>query len=341
MSVIGDSEGEQYVAKKETIPSSNVNTQNPNVNTNINKNMNRATSGSLYSQILASASASAIAQLCLNPVAVIKVGLQNARQKSTPRIMDICSKVLSNDGMLGFWRGWNTGMAQALPSTVIYMTTYEKLKKELYQRDEQFIPSAWVPGVAGAIGRTIAVSFTSPVELVRTIQVSGQKGSFKSIAMKVYNTDGWSGLYRGWLPTIMRDVPFSALYWYNFESSRYMFRDKLLENEIFISYCSSNSSNISSSSSSSSSCHTRAEQLANFAAGAFAGFTSALITHPFDVIKTRRQIDSKAETSTWRGLVKAEGINALWKGLGMRLATVIPGGAVMVTVYEYVKKYAV
>lgn len=330
MNVVSDSEGEHHVAKKEIRPSHDATARIQNVKTNIHTN--RSSSGSLYSQILASASASAIAQLCLNPVAVIKVRLQNARQKGTPRIIDICSKVLSNDGILGFWRGWNTGMAQSLPSTVIYMTTYEKLKKELYQREEIFIPSAWVPGVAGAIGRTIAVSFTSPIELVRTVQVSGEKGNFKTIAMKVYNADGWSGLYRGWFPTIMRDVPFSALYWYHFESSRYVFRDQLLENELFNSYTSSSNSNGN---------YARAEQLANFAAGAFAGFSSALITHPFDVIKTRRQIDSKAETSTWRGLIRAEGIKALWKGLGMRLATVIPGGAVMVTVYEYVKKYAV
>lgn len=81
----------------------------------------------------------------------------------------------------------------------------------------------------------------------------------------------------------------------------------------------------------------KCSEVGNFCAGAFAGFTSALITHPFDVIKTRKQIDSKAVTSTWSGLIKTEGYQALGRGLALRLSTVLPGGAVMVTVYEYVK----
>jgi solute carrier family 25 protein 39/40 len=28
--------------------------------------------------------------------------------------------------------------------------------------------------------------------------------------------DGWISLWKGWAPTI-RDVPFSAMYWYNYE----------------------------------------------------------------------------------------------------------------------------
>jgi hypothetical protein len=37
-------------------------------------------------------------------------------------------------------------------------------------------------------------------------------------------------------------------------------------------------------------------------------------------------------------IVRERGIGGLYKGLNMRLLTVIPSSAIMVTVYEFVKK---
>jgi hypothetical protein len=86
----------------------------------------------------------------------------------------------------------------------------------------------------------------------------------------------------------------------------------------------------------------------NFVSGALSGFLSAVITHPFDVLKTRNQLLSLSPPNPSAppaigGLSLASvvreggGVAALYRGLSMRLCTVIPGGAIMVTVYEYVK----
>ena len=43
---------------------------------------------------------------------------------------------------------------------------------------------------------------------------------------------------------------------------------------------------------------------------------------------------------TVRTIWLAGGIPALFRGLPLRLATVVPAGAIMITVYEFVKKLA-
>jgi solute carrier family 25 protein 39/40 len=59
----------------------------------------------------------------------------------------------------------------------------------------------------------------SPLELIRTRQASrvgsaepvlGIVGELRSII----RSDGVAGMYRGLSPTLMRDVPFSAVYWF-------------------------------------------------------------------------------------------------------------------------------
>ena len=119
----------------------------------------------------------------------------------------------------------------------------------------------------------------------------------------------------------MRDAPFSAIYWFSFESLKSQYPTYL---------------NLSSQYS------------ITFLSGASAGVIAAACTHPFDVLKTQQQLSSAASfnissvTHTYAvtglsDLIRQEGFSALYRGLAMRLVTVIPSSAIMVTVYEAVK----
>jgi solute carrier family 25 protein 39/40 len=102
-----------------------------------------------------------------------------------------------------------------------------------------------------------------------------------------------------------------------------------------------------------------------FLSGATAGMAAAVTTHPFDVLKTRQQVAAWAVTSsstataaaasatpastaaavlggaklTIGAIYRREGLWALYRGLSMRLATVIPASAIMVTIYETIKQW--
>ena len=57
-----------------------------------------------------------------------------------------------------------------------------------------------------------AVTVISPLELIRT-KMQSKKFSYEELhrfVSKKVSEDGWISLWRGWAPTILRDVPFSG-----------------------------------------------------------------------------------------------------------------------------------
>ena len=111
--------------------------------------------------------------------------------------------------------------------------------------------------------------------------------------------------------SLLRDVPFSALYW--------PFYEYLRPPEFHF--------------------------WQNFTAGAVAGSIASAITLPFDVIKTRFQLElgesgvKKSNSEVIREIVSNHGYRGLFTGLVPRLLKVAPACAIMISSYEYCKKY--
>jgi len=177
------------------------------------------------------------------------------------------------------------------------------------------------PLLAGITARTFASSLASPLELVRTNLQSTpadplKPHTFSSTlrdARRLVNTDGVRALYRGLGPTLWRDVPFSGIYWVGYEAwKKYFYRTTDMPVPVLA-----------------------------FASGAISGMTSALLTHPFDVTKTRRQAltlsRNGAPVSTFpfiKDLIRTEGVAALFAGLTPRLAKIAPACGIMIASYE-------
>lgn len=290
-------------------------------------------------QILASSLGSATSIIILNPLNVIKVSLQ----KSTGHVnlKAIVLNIFRDRGLNGifyFWSGTRVGLMQALPSTVLYMTAYERFKLEIG-------PTTFSPGIAAAAARFISATVMSPLELVRTIQSAGSSESAIEIAKRVYSFEGIPGLYRGWSSSIMRDVPYSAIYWFTFEYLRSMRISSSGRNvdATFSSHGYQDDMDVNNEA--------RGTRLAvsphitNFVSGACAGVLSTLVTHPFDVLKTKHQLvpmGSLGKNSPKINLLRLYqqgGFSSLFRGLSLRIATVVPASGIMVTVYEAVKQY--
>lgn len=57
-----------------------------------------------------------------------------------------------------------------------------------------------------------AVTVISPLELIRT-KMQSKRFSYNELhqfVSKKVSEDGWISLWRGWAPTLLRDVPFSG-----------------------------------------------------------------------------------------------------------------------------------
>lgn len=79
-----------------------------------------------------------------------------------------------------------------------------------------------------------------------------------------------------------------------------------------------------------------------FACGALSGSTAALITSPFDVLKTRRQalVMSAPTGEATRTIplalqvLRNEGVSALFAGLSPRMAKIAPACGIMIASFE-------
>ncbi|CAI9541360.1 unnamed protein product [Staurois parvus] len=265
----------------------------------------------------------------MDHLCVCENGNSKAWYKAPPRrftgTADAFVQIVRNEGVRSLWSGLPPTLVMAIPATVIYFTCYDQLRDLLIHRVNNAETASLISGATARLG---AVTLISPLELVRT-KMQYRPLSYwelrQCIEISVAN-DGWLSLWRGWGPSVLRDVPFSAMYWYNYEFGRKWLcqRYNKLEPTVPIS----------------------------FTAGAMSGSIAAFVTLPFDVVKTRRQIElgeleamnksPKRSSSTWNmmmRIISENGFKGLYAGLLPRLMKVAPACAIMISTYEFWKAF--
>ncbi|NWI50404.1 S2540 protein, partial [Calyptomena viridis] len=226
--------------------------------------------------------------------------------------LDAFVKIIQIEGIKSLWSGLPPTLLKPLAHFLCYI-----LKWQLSKMNVTF-PSF-------AVG---SVTVVSPLDLIRT-RMQYRQLSYKHLYLCVRTkvaADGWFSLWRGWSSTVLRDVPFSAMYWYNYERFKKMMCKEVGAHEptFFIAFTS----------------------------GAASGSIAAVITQPFDVVKTHRQTElwesetlktsQRDRTSTWaimRKIVTRNGITGLFAGVTPRLFKVAPACAIMISTYEYGKSF--
>ncbi|CAH1646945.1 unnamed protein product [Spodoptera littoralis] len=131
------------------------------------------------------------------------------------------------------------------------------------------------------------------------LQVAGEiAGGTKVRAWSVVKDLGLFGLYKGAKACLLRDVPFSAIYFPAYAHVKAKFADENGYNH----------------------------PLTLLAAGAIAGIPAASLVTPADVIKTRLQVVARSGQTTYNGVIDAarkiyaeEGARAFWKGAVARV----------------------
>ncbi|CAH2040662.1 unnamed protein product, partial [Iphiclides podalirius] len=247
--------------------------------------------------------------------------------------IDAFYKIAKLEGVPALWSGLSPTLVLALPCTVVYFVSYEQLRyktKTIYNKLTGTVNQPmWIPLFAGASARTIAVSLFSPLELIRT-KMQSKKLTYSEIRTAlshVIKYEGYRGLFRGLGSTLLRDVPFSGIYWTTFESTKRVFNKPDSEKNSF---------------------------LFNFFCGCVAGTIAAFVTLPFDVVKTHQQIelgekeiyiDGKVQqrASNIQNIVKNiyrnHGVRGLFTGLLPRIFKVAPACAIMIATFEYGKQF--
>ncbi|XP_074652155.1 mitochondrial glutathione transporter SLC25A40-like [Tubulanus polymorphus] len=240
--------------------------------------------------------------------------------------IDAFVKITRHEGLRSLWSGLPPTLVMAVPATMIYFTAYDQLKVRMGFNESGNKNKVWIPAVAGSMARVFAAAVISPLELIRT-KMQSQKLSYMDIGKAVnlaLERGGVMSLWSGLVPTVLRDVPFSAIYWSGYELLKGLFLSQKVQQGQKLS-------------------------LSDFLiSGACSGMVAAVLTLPFDVIKTHRQIElgeasltdkriSKSTVSLMKTIYRQQGITGLFAGTVPRIVKVVPACAIMISSYEYGK----
>ncbi|KAI9485932.1 MAG: mitochondrial carrier domain-containing protein [Benjaminiella poitrasii] len=286
--------------------------------------MRMAKESSSFEKIVSACAGAVITMTFMNPLDVVKTRLQETTKHSGNEYrgtLDGLSKIFRNEGLFALWRGILPGFAMALPSTAIYFVGYDYIRDQA--RNSQFANTAldtYSPLWAGGLARTMSALVVSPLELFRT-RMQSKEGihGFSDVwigVKRMVQLEGPQALWRGLLPTMLRDVPFSAVYWMGYEKIKH----RLISGN-------SELSNFQVS----------------FVSGASSGMIAAIITTPFDVVKTQRQVSSGVEEAKLNKILKnimvKDGFSGFFRGMVPRVAKVAPACAIMISSYEMGKHF--
>jgi len=190
------------------------------------------------------------------------------------------------------------------------------------QGDRAKIPLAYEI-IAGASAGFCQVVATAPMERVTIqLQIAGQQptvpGQAPITGMSVVRSLGLRGLYKGTVATLMRDVPFSFLFFPLSAQLKKRWTPPGSDHDF----------------------------MAILNAGLISGAFSAGLVTPADVIKTRLQVVPKPGDPVYTGIadcyrqiVAKEGYRALYRGAVPRMLIVAPLFGLALSVYEFQQKY--
>ncbi|EIW66204.1 hypothetical protein TREMEDRAFT_21181, partial [Tremella mesenterica DSM 1558] len=130
-------------------------------------------------------------------------------------------------GVRAYYRGLTLGLVGVFPYSAIDMGTYETLKKAYVKSTGKEEPSVFATLSFGALSGSIGAASVYPINLLRTrLQAAGSTGhkhsytGFRDVLRQTLAHEGWRGLYKGLLPSILKVGPAVGVSWIVYEDAK-------------------------------------------------------------------------------------------------------------------------
>ncbi|XP_073726537.1 solute carrier family 25 member 55a [Misgurnus anguillicaudatus] len=296
---------------------------------------------SLPAKLINGGVAGIVGVTCVFPIDLAKTRLQNQRQghQVYKNMIDCLVKTVRSEGYFGMYRGAAVNLTLVTPEKAIKLAANDFFRHHL-SKDGKGL-TVFKEMLAGCSAGMCQVIITTPMEMLKIqLQDAGRLAaqqrkpciipatrlattnavlsrsynvlpsapsavSATQIARQLFYKEGIQGLYKGLGATLLRDVPFSIVYFPLFAHLNNLGKPSPDETAPF--YWS-------------------------FFSGCAAGSTAAVAVNPCDVVKTRLQsLNKGANEETYSGIVdcfskilKREGPSALLKGAGCRALVIAP-----------------
>ncbi|CAE7889162.1 Slc25a38 [Symbiodinium sp. KB8] len=219
-----------------------------------------------------------------------------------PRLstLALVKEVYQAGGLANFYRGLLPTAVRVFFGAGVYFALLEAFSGGMGRNRQA---SSLEHFAAGASARATASVLLSPITVVKTrmefaMSSAGATLPSMSAALRQVWAQGRRGLFAGLGPSILRDAPYSGVY--------FMLYQRLLP-------------------LADAAWGGHAASAATFSAAFAAGGAATLLTQPFDMLRTRAQLADVAKgevgmVSILRSVVASEGALALYRGAALRVA---------------------
>ncbi|EFH57040.1 binding protein [Arabidopsis lyrata subsp. lyrata] len=266
--------------------------------------------GHLLKSALAGGISCAFSAFLMHPVDTVKTQVQAS---TTLSFLEILSKI-PEIGARGLYKG-------SIPAVVGQFASHG-LRTSIYEASKLAVPlvaptllDIQVQSIASFLGTVLGTTLRIPCEVLKQRLQANQFDNIVEATVSVWHQDGLKGLFRGTGVTLLREVPFYVAGMGLYNQSK-----KVVERQL----------------------GRELEPWEAIAVGALSGGLTAVLTTPFDVIKTRMMTAPQGvELSMWMAaysILTHEGPLAYYKGAVPRFFWTAPLGALNLAGYEILQK---
>ncbi|XP_068082388.1 S-adenosylmethionine mitochondrial carrier protein homolog isoform X3 [Anabrus simplex] len=175
--------------------------------------------------IVAASVAEVVSCLVKVPTEILKQRQQVGIYSSD--ILKSCSKIYSENGIRGFYRGLSSTILREIPFSIIQFPIWEFLMARMGHRKKRELSPA-DKALCGAIAGGIAAALTTPVDVVKTRVMLSEKNSFNNgrerkmlaVLKRIYFHEGVQGLFAGFVPRTMWITLGGAIFFGSYELSK-------------------------------------------------------------------------------------------------------------------------
>jgi solute carrier family 25 protein 38 len=219
-----------------------------------------------------------VACTALQPLDVLKTRLQQPQQQQQSvgkrlSLLSQCTFIIRNEGVLALWKGLTPTLLRNVPGSAVYFLLLQQSKK--YSSGSNFDNLLLV----GSFSRVVAGTLVMPLTVIKTQYESTlyQHHSILEAFRTIIRTNGFRGLFAGFYATVLRDAPYAGIYISLYEHLKQKLERVWVTDEGY-------------TVTTTAATTTTTTTMITLVSSSIAGFTACLVTHPFDVLRTRKQL---------------------------------------------------
>ena len=257
-------------------------------------------------------------EICITfPTEFVKT-VQQIRSKEKLKIMQIVKTTVNTQGIFGLYRGLSCLVVFSIPKAGIRFGSKDMFDKYIFTTKSS-LSTFCSGGLAGCMEAIFAVT---PMETLKTKLIDDRlqpadKQKYRGLIhgiRTIYSEQGFSGVYRGPVPTVLKQGSNQAIRFVVYERIR-KYIDHLMPDTPLT--------------------------LRTGLAGAGAGAVSVFANNPIDVVKSKMQGVHGAQYTgvidCLSKMLKVEGFRGFYAGTLPRLARVTADVAITFTLFEHIR----